>query len=251
MCIRDSGIVQVGGEDLFTLTDFENIIGTDFDDVLLGNNEFNIINGGAGNDAIHTFGGADIADGGEGIDTLLLTATPVGTTLDLDEDGNGTVVIGGNDADTVFNFENISGSNAGDDILSGNSGVNILNGNGGNDTLNGEGGDDFLNGGEGIDTAVFDSLAADLVINVDADGNGTVMRIVDGVLETDTLTSIEVIVDSEGVEVFNALTATAPGAPSVSAVTTDAPAISPSDTDAFDLADAAAAAAVSDVNEFG
>jgi len=119
--ISQNGIIQTFGEDgpvdLFTLTDFENIVGTDFDDVLLGNQDINVIDGGAGNDSIHTFGGADTVDGGEGIDTLLLNATPVGTVATLDETGSGTVQINGNDADVFSNFENLSGSNAGDDVL--------------------------------------------------------------------------------------------------------------------------------------
>jgi len=143
--ISQDGIVQVDGETLFTLTDFENIVGTDFDDVLLGNQDINNINGGAGNDSIHSFGGADTVDGGSGIDTLLLSATPVGTVVTLDETGSGTVTINGNDADTFSNFENISGSNAGDDVLTGNQVDNVLNGNGGDDTLT---------GGEGSDTFV-------------------------------------------------------------------------------------------------
>jgi Ca2+-binding RTX toxin-like protein len=235
---------------LFTVTDFENIVGTDFDDVLLGNNETNIIEGGGGNDAIHTFGGADTADGGEGIDTVLLTATPVGTTLDLDEDGNGTVIINGEASDMVLNFENITGSATGDDTLSGNSGVNVLNGNGGDDTLTGEGGDDTINGGEGNDTAIFNDLAANIDVTENDDGTLTVVS-ADG---TDTLTSIETILDSEGTVVFTTLTApAATGSNNTSVV--DAGSANASSTfaqdDALALADAAAAAAISDLNEIG
>ena len=242
------GVVQVDGEDLFTLTNFENIIGTDFDDVLLGNNEFNVIEGGAGNDSIHTFGGADIADGGEGIDTVLLTATPVGTVLDLDEDGNGTVVIGGVDADTVLNFENISGSNAGDDVLSGNSGENVLNGNGGDDILTGEAGDDVINGGDGNDTAIFNDLSENISVTENMDGTLTVVS-ADG---TDTLTSVETILDSNGDTVFSTLSA--PDAiPSsiVSEVSTSSAASFGLEESAIDLADAAAAVVASDLNEIG
>ena len=148
------GVVEVDGETVLTLTDFENIIGTDFDDTLLGNNEFNVIDGGAGNDAIHSFGGADVLDGGEGVDTLLLTATPAGTVVTLDETGSGTVQIGGADADVFSNFENVSGSNAGDDVITGNQVDNVLNGNGGDDVLSGGGGADTLNGGDGDDVLV-------------------------------------------------------------------------------------------------
>ena len=149
--VSQDGVIQVNGVTVSEITDFENIVGTDGNDVLLGNQEINEIFGGDGDDAIHTFGGADFADGGDGIDTLLLTATPVGTVATLDEDGDGTVFINGNAADVFENFENISGSNAGDDILTGNSSANVLNGNGGNDELFGLGGADTINGGDGDD----------------------------------------------------------------------------------------------------
>ena len=170
------GVVEVAGETVLTLSDFENIIGTDFDDVLLGNNEFNVIDGGAGNDAIHSFGGADEIDGGTGTDTLLLTATPVGTEVTLDETGSGTVVINGADADVFSNFENVTGSAAGDDVLTGNQIDNVLNGNGGDDILTGGLGNDTLIGGEGTDTADFSDIDVPVTITVDADGNGTAVR---------------------------------------------------------------------------
>ena len=170
------GVVEVAGETVLTLSDFENIIGTDFDDVLLGNNEFNVIDGGAGNDAIHSFGGADEIDGGTGTDTLLLTATPVGTEVTLDETGSGTVVINGADADVFSNFENVTGSAAGDDVLTGNQVDNVLNGNGGDDILTGGLGNDTLIGGEGTDTADFSDIDVPVTITVDADGNGTAVR---------------------------------------------------------------------------
>ena len=232
------GVVQVNGETVFEADDFENIVGTAGNDTLLGNNEINEIFGGAGDDAIHTFGGADIADGGEGIDTVLLTATPVGTTLDLDDNGDGTVVINGMNADVVSNFENISGSNAGDDTLSGNSGVNVLNGNGGDDTLTGEGGDDFINGGEGNDTAVFNDLAANIQVTNNGDGTLTVLS-ADG---TDTLTSIETILDQNGDPVM------IPPAPAMSTSVSEAPM---QDEAATDMADAAAAMAAADMAEMG
>jgi len=151
------GVVEVAGETVLTLTDFENIVGTDFDDTLLGNNEFNVIDGGAGNDAIHSFGGADVLDGGEGVDTLLLTATPAGTVVTLDETGSGTVQINGADADVFSNFENVSGSNVGDDVIT---------------IIAGGGGTDILDGGEGNDTNSFEGIGFDVVASL-ADGTAS------------------------------------------------------------------------------
>ncbi|MEM1048855.1 MAG: CHRD domain-containing protein, partial [Pseudomonadota bacterium] len=143
--------VGPGGVVIQEFDDFENVIGSNFDDVIFGNNEINILEGGAGNDLIHSFGGADVLDGGSGIDTALFSAAPVGVTVDLDENGDAVSSFG----DTLIDFENINGSVAGDDSISGNSGVNVLNGQGGNDTLAGEGGNDILIGGAGSDVFVF------------------------------------------------------------------------------------------------
>ena len=151
---QDGAILDApGGEILTEIDDFENVIGTDFDDLILGNNEINILEGGAGNDSIHSFAGADILDGGTGIDTALFTAGS-GVVVDLDEDGNAISSFG----DQLISFENINGSATGDDTISGNSGINVLNGQGGNDILNGEGGADTLLGGAGDDIIISDGL---------------------------------------------------------------------------------------------
>ncbi len=130
-----------------TLTDVENVIGTDFDDVLFGNNENNVILGGAGNDNIHPFGGVDFVDGGDGVDTLNLSAA-TGVTVDLE-----TSSVGPN---TFVNFENVLGSVNGDDTILGDAEVNNLNGRDGDDLLNGRGGADVLTGGTGADVFAFD-----------------------------------------------------------------------------------------------
>ena len=75
----------------------ENIDGTDFDDIFIGSDDINKINGGAGNDQIRGLGGDDILLGGDGDDILI---------------GDG-----------------------GDDYLSGGAGFNIYIGGLGNDTI--------------------------------------------------------------------------------------------------------------------
>ncbi|MEP3264689.1 MAG: CHRD domain-containing protein [Hyphomicrobiales bacterium] len=179
------GEIRVDGEVVSEVDDFENVIGTSGDDLILGNNETNILEGGAGNDAIHSFGGVDTIDGGSGIDTALFSAGG-GVTLDLDEDGNGVATIGDALSDTVLNFENINGSNnaasanGGADNLSGNSGVNVLNGQAGDDTLNGEGGNDTLIGGLGNDTLI-GGAGADTFIFNEGDGIDTIVDFEAGV----------------------------------------------------------------------
>ena len=134
------------GENTVTLVDVENIIGTDFDDTLFGNQESNVILGGAGDDNIHPFGGVDFVDGGEGTDTLNLSAG-TGFVVDLEAGTAGP--------NTFANFENVLGSVNGDDTILGDSGVNVLNGRDGDDILNGRGGSDTLIGGTGADQFQF------------------------------------------------------------------------------------------------
>ena len=156
------------GNVLTELVDFENVIGSDFDDLIFGNNEDNDLSGGAGNDAIYSFAGEDTIDGGEGIDTALFTVS-AGVEVNLDNNGDAISSLG----DTLLSIENINGSTAGDDTLSGNAFSNILNGEGGNDILDGEGGDDTLIGGTGNDTLIGgagnDSLVSDGLDAVDGD----------------------------------------------------------------------------------
>ena len=186
---QDGGILDAppaaGGQVLEEVDDVENIIGSDFNDGLFGNNEVNHIFGGAGNDTIHSFGGADTLDGGEGIDLALFSAGSA-VEVDLDENGNAISSFG----DSLISIENINGSVAGNDTISGNDFSNVLNGQGGDDILNGEGGDDTLigsagndtiiggagidsiDGGEGIDTVDFSSASAGVIIDLDVNSAG-------------------------------------------------------------------------------
>lgn len=163
-------VTQVGpnGEVIQEFDNFENVVGSDFDDVIFGNNEINVLEGGEGNDTIHSFGGADTLDGGEGIDTALFTAGGA-VTVDLDDLGNATSSLG----DTLISFENVNGSNTGNDDISGNAGENTLRGQGGDDLLTGELGNDILDGGLGNDTASFDDLNVGIVADLQ---NGVVTR---------------------------------------------------------------------------
>ena len=177
---QDGGII-VDGEIVVEVDDFENVVGSDGDDLILGNNEINVLEGGLGNDSIHSFGGQDTIDGGDGIDTALFSAG-AGVVVDLDENGDAVATVNAADGatlDAVFAFENINGSNnaaspnGGADVLSGNSGVNVLNGQAGDDVLNGEGGDDVLIGGSGADTFAFgpdfgNDVIEDFEVGVDA-----------------------------------------------------------------------------------
>ena len=136
-----------------TLSNFENIIGSNYDDILTGDINPNIIEG---------LGGADTLDGGGGGDTLSYESSNAGVTIDLKE-GDGDFDTTNNTIETSSgghatgdkikygSFINIIGS-AHRDTLNGDNGDNILKGGSGNDTLNGDDGNDTLDGGPGGDT---------------------------------------------------------------------------------------------------
>ncbi len=180
-----------GGKIVQRFDDFENVVGTDFDDVLLGNNEVNVLRGGDGDDAIHSFGGADIIDGGEGQDTALFTASP-GVIVDLDDDGNAVLGSG----EELISIENLTGSASGGDHLTGNAGVNVLSGQGGNDVLAGEGGSDtfVFEQGTGQDV-VTDFETSDDLLDLTDFGFGSVEEVqaaaVENIVDGDVATTID------------------------------------------------------------
>ncbi len=113
-----------------TIMNFENVIGSRFNDILIGNDIDNILNGGTGDDSII---------GGDGDDML------------FGDSGNDT--INGGD---------------GNDTIEGGSGNNDLNGGSGNDRIIVSFSNDTVDGGSGIDTIVFENEAGDYRFNLNA-----------------------------------------------------------------------------------
>ena len=160
-----------------TLYGIENVIGSDFADIITGDGKANIINGGNGgdtingganNDTLYGESGDDTLAGGQGNDLLYggdavagsgndtadySTATAA-LAITLDVNGNAANVndgLGG--IDQIYGFQNLIGG-ANNDMLSGNASNNILSGGLGNDILDGSLGDDTLFGGNGDDTLI-------------------------------------------------------------------------------------------------
>ena len=128
---------------LATITNVENIIGSQGDDVLTGSNQDNVIEGGEGGDALN---------GSDGSDTLSYESSDdwVRVTLGAAAADEVTASRGHASGDTATNFENITGS-AHDDDLTGNAEANVLKGLAGDDELVGGGGADTVEGGAGAD----------------------------------------------------------------------------------------------------
>ncbi len=137
-----------------TLTNIENITGSEFNDTLTGNSSGNVINARGGDDTLKGLAGNDTLNGGSGIDTADYSAASgaVNVTLtDLISGSTGGSSTGAAGSDTLVDIENVL-SGTGDDTLIGNDQNNVLNGGGGNDFIDAALGDDTLNGGSGNDT---------------------------------------------------------------------------------------------------
>lgn len=126
------------------LSNFENILGSRFNDTLTGSSVANVITGGLGNDTM---------DGGAGIDTVDYSDATRAITADLTRGS-----ITGWGVDRVTNIENITASRTNDSLM-GSSANNVLLAGSGNDSLNGAAGNDVLNGGAGVDIVLFSSTA--------------------------------------------------------------------------------------------
>lgn len=176
-----SSAQNTGGGGIDTLLNFEGIIGSAWDDILLrGFVTTAKLYGGGGDDIFHDHNfGNDLFDGGAGRDTVsYVTGNLDSVVVDL---GLGTAVSIGGSVNTLVRIENAEGSN-GSDMLLGNGVANWLFGLGGDDTLNGRGGADSMEGGDGDDTYYVD-VASDKTVETSATGgNDTVISSVSRVL---------------------------------------------------------------------
>lgn len=147
-----SGTARDSDGNTETMTGFENLIGTENNDVIIENNASNIIDARGGDDIVrvNTVIGNDSFTGGFGNDTIDWSASAqsggiydfvIGTATD------------GSDVETMFGFENFFGTNQSDTIIEG-SGINAINAGAGNDIVRATSliGQDTIAGGTGIDT---------------------------------------------------------------------------------------------------
>ena len=160
-------------------------------DQLIGNAGNDFLDGGSFAAAPDAGSGADLLEGGPGLDTADYSKRTVPLTLtegDGPNDGQDTGAGTGSEADDLASAETIDGGSAGDTIagaegdntLSGGAGNDTLRGGGGTDTLRGGNGDDSLDGGagpdlmqggHGIDTATYAQRANPVSISLDSAAN--------------------------------------------------------------------------------
>jgi len=141
------------------LHDIENVFGSAFDDVLIGNSSINQLYGLGGNDALSGGAGADYLDGGSGSDTVYYEQSTAAVQIDLSaHTGRG----GNAEGDRIINIENVIGSRFNDTIV----------GNGVSNRIASGYGQDMLSGGSGFDTFVFRPGFGNGDTIVDFQGNG-------------------------------------------------------------------------------
>lgn len=129
------------GTDAIPLVD--DVIGSQFADLIIGDDTGNNLDGGSGADSIAAADGDDLLDGGRGFDTLDGGAgddtVQAGLENDSVDGGTGADSINGDDGDDSI------AAGGGNDFTAGGEGDDTLIGGGGNDTINGGGGVDVVN----------------------------------------------------------------------------------------------------------
>ena len=120
--------------------DIENLDGSSFSDILVGDLRDNRLNGGGGDDELYGGSGDDTLEGGPGADLL--------------RGGPGSDRLSGGPGDDQLrggpNSDSLDGGE-GDDVLYGREGADTLEGGPGSDLLRGGPGSDLLSGGPGAD----------------------------------------------------------------------------------------------------
>jgi Ca2+-binding RTX toxin-like protein len=165
-------IVTVGGIAEDTLRRVENIYGGSGDDFITGDALANTFRGGLG---------ADILDGGAGVDTADYSDKTQSVVVTLNGASDSIVAVGGSAEDTLRNIENVIGGSAGD----------TLTGDSLNNSFQGGEGADIIDGGSGSDTADFREKTTSVVVSLNGAADATVF--VGGVAE-DTLRNVENLV---------------------------------------------------------
>ncbi|MCX7424007.1 MAG: calcium-binding protein, partial [Planctomycetia bacterium] len=161
--IEAANLTGGDGDNLLDARFFSGVVtlsGGDGNDVLLGTQLRDELNGDGGNDSISGLFGDDAIRGGAGIDRIVEQGDVHFTLTDFSLDGAGgdgltsieeAVLTGGPSANRIdaaaFSGAVLLLGDDGDDTLLGGSGNDFLDGSKGNDSLAGNGGNDFLDGG--------------------------------------------------------------------------------------------------------
>ncbi len=131
-----------------------DINGTPGNDTILGTAGADNLYGEAGDDSFRPYLGADLVDGGDGLDLANYIDSAQAIDIDL---MRATQQGGDAEGDTLLSIESLWGTRF-DDRIAGTSGDEIIRGDAGDDVLIGRGGFDRINGGNGDDRVEVSSL---------------------------------------------------------------------------------------------
>ena len=186
-----TGRGQGGDAEGDVLIGIPNVVGSSHGDTLTGDEQDNYFQLG---------GGADVVDGGGGIDTVsyhYLRSNQSGVTVDLgvtDAEGWTTVTGGDGSGGKLKNIENLDGGH-GSDTLTGDQNANKLYGGRGHDALEGRAGADTLDGGLDDDYAVYQDSPGGVTVDLTLTGPQATENNHDAA--GDTLIGIENLVGSD------------------------------------------------------
>lgn len=165
-----SAQVSTGDASGDRLNGIEGVVGSDFNDTLIGNAGDNFLGGGAGDDLLIGGAGADQLDGGNGTDTVTYAASKLGVTVDLHISG-AQGGVGDAFGDILTDVENVTGSNFADTLI-GDVNANVLD------------------GGLGIDTVSYAASKAGVTVNlvtnvnIGGDADGDVLKNIENLVGT-------------------------------------------------------------------
>jgi Ca2+-binding RTX toxin-like protein len=183
-----TGLGKGGDAEGDKLSGIENLNGSKFNDILVGDAGVNILSGGYGDDVLTGGKGNDVLDGGDGRDTADYSANSGLLTVDLVA---GTATSHGGDVDKLNSIEVIIGSKWADNFY-GDKNANAFLGGAGNDHFYGSGGGDHFNGEDGKDWIDYRTSTEAVKVNlIDGQGWG-------GLAQGDTYKSIENIRGGSG-----------------------------------------------------
>jgi Ca2+-binding RTX toxin-like protein len=209
-----------GFADKAKFQNIENIVGTNYNDTLGGDDSVNTIGGGEGDDMVFVSLGNDTLRGDAGKDTI--NFSEISTAVDIKLSQTEVFFTAENKTykQVYSGFENAVGSKYSDRIT-GDSSANLLSGDGGNDTFKGEGGADTLKGDAGDDYFYSgDTVTSVSTTIIGGDGSDTVDytssrldkqnisvnlqtgQAISGTLFTDTLETVENVLFNSGNDTF-------------------------------------------------
>jgi len=171
-----------------TISNFEGVIASNFDDTITGSDN---------NDDLQGEGGNDTIDGGLGTDSVGYISATGSVVVNLT---TGTATGGGGN-DTLSSIEYARGGSFADTIT-GSAVANFLQGSDGDDTLAGLGGADQLDGGSGTDTADYSASGSGVTVDLSSAGAQT-----GGDAAGDVLSGIENVTGSGSADILTGTTA--------------------------------------------